>query len=400
MSPTFRLGRVFGIELAANWSVAFIAFLLMWGLAVNVLPDANPGQPVAAYWMVAVVAALAFFVALLLHELSHSLMARRHGVEVRRITLWLLGGVSQLEGSSPDAHAELQIAAVGPLTSLALGLLAGGLALVAHLSSALGLLAAALWWLALVNLVLGVFNLVPAFPLDGGRVLRAALWSRWRDEARATAVAGGIGRGFGLALVAGGLALLVFGQPVDGIWFALIGWFLVAASRAEAEVSGSRQALSGLTVGDVMSPHPIVVPASLPVPDLIDSYLLRLPHSSYPVVSEPGGELTGLVCLDDIRGHRGDRRPGATAGQIARGLDQVVLCHPDEVASDLVTPLSQPGRSRALVLESGRLVGLVTHADLLRAMSRHGEPALGRSDLRQAFEAGAAPRTRTGRRAT
>ena len=158
-------------------------------------------------------AAVCFFAALLAHELSHSLMARRHGVEVRQITLWLLGGVSQLEGSSPNARAELQIAVVGPLTSLALGVVAAGLALVAGLSSALDLLAGALWWLALINLVLGVFNLVPAFPLDGGRILRAALWMRWNDEDRATAAAARAGRAFGLALVAGGLALLVFGQP-------------------------------------------------------------------------------------------------------------------------------------------------------------------------------------------
>ncbi len=265
MTPTFRLGRVRGIELAANWSVVVIAGLLTWGLAVNVLPAADPGRPAAAYWIVALVAAVCFFAALLAHELSHSLMARRHGVEVRQITLWLLGGVSQLEGPSPNARAELQIAVVGPLTSLALGVAAGSLALVTGLDPGLDLLSGALWWLALINLVLGVFNLVPAFPLDGGRVLRAVLWSRWDDEDRATAAAARAGRGFGLTLVAGGLALLVFGQPLDGIWFALIGWFLVTASASEAEATGHRHALRGATVETVMTSHPVVVAASVPV---------------------------------------------------------------------------------------------------------------------------------------
>ncbi len=388
MTPTFRLGRVRGIELAANWSVLVIAGLLTWGLAVNVLPVADPDQPAAAYWIVALGAALCFFAALLAHELSHSLVARRHGVEVRQITLWLLGGVSQLEGASPTARAELQIAVVGPLTSLALGAVAGGLALLSGLSPALDLLSGALWWLALINVVLGVFNLVPAFPLDGGRILRAALWVHWEDEDRATAAAARAGRGFGLVLVAGGLALLVFGQPLDGIWFALIGWFLVTASASEAQATGHRHALRGATVDTVMTSNPVVVAGSTPVAALIDAYLLGRPHSAYPVVGD-GGRLVGLVSLDDVRRLPAERRGTTTVDAIAQRLDQVVVCHPQDPAAGLVDQLRRTGASRALVVDSGHLVGLVTQADLVAAMAPRHPEALGREALRQAFRPGA-----------
>jgi Zn-dependent protease len=236
MNESLHFGRVGGIRIGANWSLFPIFFLIAWSLAVVLLPAAAPGFTGSAYWFFALLTAAAFYASLLAHELSHAFVARRHGVSVRGIVLWLFGGVAQLEGDMPDARSELQVAAAGPAMSLGIAAVAAAVAWFLGFIGASPIMVAAVSWLAGINALLAAFNLLPAFPLDGGRILRAVLWRRWSDRVRATAVAAKVGQIAGYGLIAVGVVeFLAGGGALGGIWLALIGWFITVAARQQNE---------------------------------------------------------------------------------------------------------------------------------------------------------------------
>jgi Zn-dependent protease len=245
MRASIHLGRVAGIEIDANWSVFFIFALVVWSLAAAILPSAVPHQSVAVYWVTGLLGGIIFYGSLLAHELSHSIIARRNGVEVSAITLWLFGGVSQLSGEPASAGIEALITIAGPLTSI---LLAVVFYLLALLSSAIGglpLVVVLLSWLAILNLSLGVFNLIPAFPLDGGRLLDAFFWWRSGSRRRGLHAAVQVGRVFSFLLIGFGILEFFTGQVFNGLWIAFIGWFLLSAAGAEEAATDSRQLASG-----------------------------------------------------------------------------------------------------------------------------------------------------------
>lgn len=256
MNESVHLGRVSGIRLGANWSLLPISLLIAWTLAVELLPSAAPGYTTWGYWLFGVLTAAAFYACLLAHELAHALVARRHGVEVKSIVLWLFGGVAQLQGDTPTARAELQVAAAGPAASLAI---AGTSAVASWLLGQVGvssLLVASLGWLAGINVLLAAFNLLPVFPLDGGRILRALLWRRWGDRLSATTAAARVGMAGGFVLIAVGiLEFLTGGGALSGIWLALIGWFITGAARQQRDRVSQRSELDDRRLGDTT--HPI-----------------------------------------------------------------------------------------------------------------------------------------------
>ena len=235
MRTSIRLGRFFGIPVGLSWSVLLIAGLLTLSLGATLLPASASGYSDLAYFAAAVIAAVLFFGSLLAHELAHAIVARGHGVEVEGITLWLLGGVAQLRSEAPSARAELGIAAVGPATSLALAGVFGLAALGAHIFMLPALVVAVLGWLALINAALAVFNLIPAAPLDGGRVLAGVLWAAHGDQWRAAETAAKAGRVVGGGLIAFGLLGFFVPLPYGGPWTALIGWFVMSTAAAEEE---------------------------------------------------------------------------------------------------------------------------------------------------------------------
>jgi Zn-dependent protease len=236
MREDLHFGRIAGIRIGANWSLLPIFFLIAWSLAVSLLPAAAPGFTGVGYWIFALLTAAAFYASLLAHELSHAFVARRHGVGVKGIVLWLLGGVAQLEGDTPDARSELRVAAAGPAMSLGIAGIAAAAAWILAVVGASSLMVSAVWWLAGINALLAAFNLLPAFPLDGGRILRALLWRRWSDRLRATAVAARVGQIAGYGLVAVGiLEFFAGGGALGGIWLAMIGWFITVAARQQYE---------------------------------------------------------------------------------------------------------------------------------------------------------------------
>ncbi|MCX7621510.1 MAG: site-2 protease family protein [Acidimicrobiales bacterium] len=371
VDQSVRLGRIFGIPVGINWSVVLVLWLLAWSLAQDVFPSVAPGYENWSYWSVAIGSALVFLGSLVLHELGHSLVARRAGVAVRSITLWLFGGVAQFENDTTSPKAEARVAAAGPAVSLALAVL---FAVVAEAIFALSLsevVAVGLVWLSFINGVLAVFNLIPAFPLDGGRVLRAILWHRYQDRIRATLTAAQVGTWFAYGLIGLGVVVFISGPALSGLWFVFLGWFLLTAARGEAFVVTEQAALANRTVREVMSPDPATVPASISVQGFIDEFILRHRHSSFPVVRSDG-TVVGLVTLEAVRAVPPDRRAEITLDQIAVPLVQVPVVGPDDPADSLVSLIAAGPVSRALVFEhgdpAGRLVGIVSASDILRVM--------------------------------
>lgn len=365
MNETFRLGRIRGIPVGVNWSVVVILGVLAWGLAVGYLPDAEPGYRSSEYWAVGIVAAAVFLGSLLAHEMGHAVVAIRSGVGVQGITLWLLGGVSKLESEATTPEDELRIALTGPAVSLGIAAAAGVAAAVADALGAPGLPVAALAWLATINAVLGVFNLMPAAPLDGGRVLRAVLWRRRGDHLSATVSASRAGRIFGVVLIGLGLLQAAVGAPAAGLWMVILGWFLMSAARAEQSQAILFEALADVPVARIMSSPVVTVPEAMTLDRLVDEVVMAHRCSAFPTVG-PCGEVTGLVTLSAIRACHRDEWATTSAGGVATPIDRVVRCGPDELIPSLVTRLAPSDDGRALVFDRGELVGIVSPTDLVR----------------------------------
>lgn len=368
MTETVRLGRIAGVRVGANWSVLAIVVLITVGLAAGRFPLVAPGMPVVLYAIAGVVAALVFLLSLLAHEVSHAVVAQRNGLAVEGITLWLFGGVASLRGEPASPGADLRIAGVGPLVSAVLGVVFLGAAAMAGLAGAAQLLVAALGWLGVINFVLAVFNLIPAAPLDGGRVLRAALW-RWSgDRQRAAIIAAGAGRVFGFVLIGLGLAQVVFFRGFSGLWLALIGWFLVNAAGAEQQYAAGQQALAGIRVSDVMSADPVTVAPDLTVQQLIDRYVMHHRFATFPLLGDDE-RLAGLVTLDRIRQVPSDCRASTRLLDVACPPDEVPAAEVEEPLADLLPRMAGCADGRAVVLDGARrVVGIVSPSDISRAV--------------------------------
>ena len=365
MTPSIRLGRLFGIEIGANWSLIFIFALITWTLATNVLSVDVPGQGFGAYWLTAAAGAVIFYACLLAHEMSHALVARKSGVKVAGITLWLFGGVSRLDGEPSSAGAEALIAVVGPLTSFAIALIAFGLA---YVIPGNGLVPDLLSWLAFVNVALGLFNLVPAFPLDGGRLLSSFFW--WRSHSRRRGVhnAVRVGRVFAYLMIAGGVLELFTGQVASGIWIAFIGWFLLSAGASEEAGATIKAMLKSVPVSAAMSSPVVVVPDWLTVGQFLDSVAPQHSFTTYPV-HEPSGKLTGVVRLSElVRVSSGDREVKRLS-ECARPISEVPAASPSDDLGAVVERLGGAVEQRILVFDQEKLVGIVAPIDLARLMT-------------------------------
>jgi Zn-dependent protease len=363
VGASIEIGRIAGIRIGVNWSWLIVFALIAWTLADAVFPHQNPGLADGTYVAMALVAAILFFASLLLHELGHALQARREGMEIAGITLWLFGDVAQFRGMFPSAGAEFRIAVAGPLVSLALGLLFALGAWGLSFPEAVDGVAA---WLGYINLVLLAFNMLPALPLDGGRVLRSALWRLKGDFRLATQVAAGIGRGFGFLFIAAGLFLLIFESSFSGAWLAFLGWFLLQAAAGEARYIAAQEALGDLRVRDLMVRDPVTVPADLSLGRFMDEVAWSRRYTTYPVLED--GHVVGLLafrCVAEVPRAQWDER---TVRDCMLPRDRVPVLHEDERAFDALAELSESGVNRAFVLDDGRLVGFLSITDLARAL--------------------------------
>jgi Zn-dependent protease/CBS domain-containing protein len=375
LSGNISLGRIGGVEVRINWSWLVIFALIVWSLADGVFPSTNPGLSGNTRLAMAIVAALLFLVSILLHELGHAWEARREGLEVDGITLWLFGGVSQFKGGFPSAGAEFRIAIAGPLVSLVLGVVFVLIA-IAGLPSAVDGVAA---WLGYINLALLVFNLIPALPLDGGRVLRAALWQSRGDLGWATRVGTDIGRIFGYLFIGLGVAMFIFQGSFSGAWLAFIGWFLLQAATAEARYIATEAALQGLRVRDLMVRDPVTVDGDLTVGQFMDEVARSRRFTTYPVVD--GGRPIGLLAFGSVAALPRSEWDSRRVREAMLPLERVPLLTEDETAIDALTALSSPTSNRGLVVENGHLAGLLSITDLTRALElrRSMRPSAGES---------------------
>jgi Zn-dependent protease/CBS domain-containing protein len=295
-----------------------------------------------------------FYASLLAHELAHSLVARRYGLKVKSITLWLLGGISELGGDAPRPSAEAWIAGVGPLTSLLLGGIIIGLAALAGTghparASIPGVIFTALAYLGVSNVVLAVFNVIPAAPLDGGRLLRAVVWWRTGDKVKATVWASRSGQVFGWICVVGGLYAFFLTRDLSWVWFSLIGWFVVGSATAEAQQAVLAGRLRGIRASQVMTPDPVTVPGSMTVSGFVEDYLFRARHQSFPVTGNGGDTVTGLVTLDRIKHVPAGKRDRTRLADVACPLADVATASPEDSVADILPRLTGCADRRARV---------------------------------------------------
>jgi Zn-dependent protease/CBS domain-containing protein len=357
------LGRIAGVRFGVNWSWLVVFVLIVWTWATGVFPDTNPGYSDGVYVAMAIVAAILFFGSLLAHELGHALQARREGMEIEGITLWLFGGVAKFKGMFPSAGAEFRIAVAGPLVSLALG---GAFVLVAWLGNLPEVADAVSAWLGYINLSLLVFNLLPALPLDGGRIFRSGLWALRNDFRWATRIASAVGRGFGYLFIAGGIGLFIFQGTFSGAWLAFIGWFLLMAATAEDRMTLARQALRGLRVRDLVVRDPVTTRPDLTIGQFMDEIVWKARHTTYPVTDN--GHALGLLpfrCVAQVPRSEWEER---TVRDCMVPADEVPVVSEDEDLADAAAELVESEIRRALVVDGDRFVGILSASDVARAL--------------------------------
>jgi PDZ domain-containing secreted protein/Zn-dependent protease/CBS domain-containing protein len=364
VESSLRIARVRGIEIGVSWSWLVIAALVVWSLAAGLFPATYPDLSGGTHLVMALVTTVLFFASVLAHELGHALRAQREGVPIEGITLWLLGGVARLGGNPRSPGAAFRVSAVGPAITALLVLVFGGLALAGDRMDLTGSVQGVLDYLTRINLVLLVFNLVPALPLDGGRILQAWLWHRTGSFTGATVQAATAGRWFGYLLIFVGLLGLFGGTGLGGIWIAFIGWFLVQAAQAETSHALLRRSLGRLRVRDAMTPDPVTVEADLPV-DRFTEQAWTARHSTYPVLDR--GEVAGLVSVRAAAGVPPEQRASLRVADIMRPRDQVATVRGDRELVEVIEGFGHE-RGRILVLDDGHLAGVLAPSDVSRAV--------------------------------
>ena len=377
MGQGFRIGNIAGIRVSANWSLLLVLWLIGWALASERYPLEAPGYEPNEYWAAGLVTAAVLYGTVLVHELSHAVVGRREGVQVDGITLWLFGGVTRIRGETPSAGAEFRIAGVGPLVSVAVAAVfaAGAFALDAVGGPALVVAMAA--WLARINLILAGFNLIPAAPLDGGRILRSFLWTRHGDSRRAAVTAARAGRLFGFGLVAMGLVDLVAAGGGGGLWFVLVGWFLMMAARGEDIDARVRGALDGVTVRDAMTANPVLAPGWLTLDAFLEEYSVWQRFSALPVEGFDG-TLRGLVTLTHLETVPPAERGTVRVQDVAWPMEELATARPDEPLMPVLRRMKGRTGGHVLVLDGGRLVGIVTPSGMVGAVERAAQSDPGR----------------------
>jgi Zn-dependent protease/CBS domain-containing protein len=377
------LGKIFGINITIDWSWFFIFLLVTWHLAIGVFPSFQPNWEPSLHWLMAIFASLLFFGSVLAHEMAHSLMAIARGLPVRRITLFLFGGVSNLEREPESPATEFLVTIVGPLTSFILGGLFIYLSSVfigdftlegispAQILAGMNPLATLFLWLGSINIFLAVFNLVPGFPLDGGRVLRSILWAITGNLKRSTRWASWVGQGVAWLFIVGGIAM-AFGitippfqaSLIGGLWLAFIGWFLNMAAAQSYQQVVVRDLLEGINVERLMRKEPPVVSPQTEINQLVDDFIMRTDEHAFPVVD--GNRLVGIICLDDVRKVPKSEWEQKPVGEVMTPFERLVIVGPRDDAMDAFQKIQTRDIRQLPVIDRGELVGLLRRRDILK----------------------------------
>ncbi|MEZ4864887.1 MAG: site-2 protease family protein [Caldilineaceae bacterium] len=393
MRGGLHIGRIFGIGIEVDWSWFFIFLLVTWNLAIG-FAQLHPAWGAGIRWSLAALAALLFFASVLAHELAHSLVAKLQGIPVRNITLFLFGGVSNIQREPPSPRAEFLITIVGPLTSIVLGLLISWLAALSvgqqainvtnpmAVASQLTPTATILLWLGSINIILGLFNLIPGFPLDGGRILRSILWAGTDNLRQATRWASWVGQTIAWLLIIAGIAM-VFGAQIPffgtgfigGIWLAFIGWFLSSASNQSYQQVVVHDILADVPVARLMRKDAPTVPANESIADVVHNHIMGTDDHAFPVMEDD--QLVGLITLDDIRKVARGEWETTSVRAVMTPRDRLIVAPPEEDAADALTMLAQRDIRQVPVVDHGHLVGVLRRRDIIRWLQLHTEETFG-----------------------
>lgn len=392
MRSGFKVGKVFGINIHIDWSWIFIFLLVTWNLAGAVFPSLHPDWSLQLNILMGITASLLFFLSILLHELAHSVVAKARGLPVRRITLFLFGGVSNIEREPPSPKTEFLIAIVGPLTSILLGFgfiwlgsqnidnMNTALNNPTQLLSGLDPVSTMLLWLGPINILIGLFNMVPGFPLDGGRILRSILWAATDNFRRATRWATTVGQGFGWLMILAGIAMIfganlpIFGTGIiSGMWLAFIGWFLINAASQSYQQVAIQDMLEGIPINRLMrEPAPAVSP-DLPISTLVYDHVMRSDERAFPVMD--GDHLVGVIYIENIREVDRSDWDTKTVGQVMVPKNELEVVTPRDDAMDAFQKLAQREMRQIPVVQNGELVGMLRRRDILRWLQMNSETA-------------------------
>lgn len=355
--------KVLGVSIRLDPSWILLALLIAWSLAVGTFPQLYAGLPRFSYWVMAGATVVGVAASIILHELGHTLVARAFGLPIRSITLFIFGGVAELEGEAKAPVAELLMALAGPAVSVVLGF--GFLALAGAVPAAAAQteIAGVLEYLGILNFTLAIFNMAPAFPLDGGRVLRAVVWLITGDALKATRIAARAGEFIGLLMmVLGAVGLLVSGFAVGGLWWIVLGWFIFSMARAYYAEAETRRLLSGARVGDFMTSQVVTAPADMSVEDFVDSVLIRFPHDLIPVLD--GQRVVGAAGFAEVRRIPRDAWGATRLSEVMTPLTALATADENEPVEAALERLQKARVSRMLVMRGGGLAGILTLKDL------------------------------------
>jgi Zn-dependent protease/CBS domain-containing protein len=361
-----KIGSIFSVPVRLHFTLILAVLLIAWTLAASFMPAEYPGLSSIQYWVIGVIGAIGLFASVLIHELSHSYVAEKNGLPVKQIVLFIFGGVSEIEEEPKDPGLEFKMAFVGPASSFAIGIVLYLAWFLLSASDLSPLIIAPMEYLGMINLLLGGFNLLPAFPIDGGRVLRAVLWKRKNNFIGATKTATRVGVAFSYLFIFGGLALIFFGSLINGVWFMLIGWFLKNGAESSLKQTVVSEALAGVALRDIMTRDVHTVDPDTSVKDVLETRFLQDKHGGFPV--EKDSKLLGLITLEDIRKSPREKWSEIKVGDVMTTCEKLKCASPDEPAVDAFMKMSKQDIGRLPVQEDGKLVGIVTRSDILHAI--------------------------------
>lgn len=362
-----RLFRIFGFDIGIDLSWFILFMLITWSLALGLFPFQYPDFPFLSYVLMGILGALGLFASIVFHELAHSLVARRFGLTMKGITLFMFGGMSEMPEEPGKPRAEFWMAISGPLSSVALAFAFYGLHRLGMAMDWSEAWNGIIGYLAIVNAFLALFNMVPAFPLDGGRVLRSALWSLTGDFARATRIASGVGSGFGLFLFIFGAVRIIAGNLVGGVWWMLIGLFIRSGARASVAQMTFARILHGETVRNFMNPHPVTVSPNLPLKRLVEEYLYKFNYKFFPVTDEE--RVVGCIGMPQIKVMTPQEWELRCVGDAMASCPAESLVSADMSVEKALKRMQESGQGTLMIIENGRLLGVITTADILHYLT-------------------------------
>lgn len=373
MGNAFNLGKLFGIQFRLHYTWFIIFVFITLSFSWQIFPSSYPDWPLALHWAMGIVTSLLFFASILAHELAHSLVGRANNIPIKSITLFIFGGVAQMTREARSAGAELKMAAAGPACSLAIAGLFYSVSFFTQ--NAIVPVAAMAFRLAYINVALAAFNLIPGFPLDGGRVFRSILWQVTGNYKRSTRIATRAGQGTGYLFILGGI-LIVFLQPFDlgwfsGLWLVFIGWFLGNAASASYRQAQWRGALQGFTASQVMTSDYPVVPLSITVSQLVQGYIFTSGRDCFLVADEGG--VRGILTLHNIKSVSQPNWDVTQVNEIMTPVDKLKIAHPDQDALSILEQMDEGNINQMPVVSEGRVIGLVTRDNLIRLLRTRSE---------------------------